>query len=159
MLDNSFPHLESEIQTAKRCVSLLEILHNPQRMQIVIEGKPMPPHCRIEGFLSRVSEWRVADIVYQSESFDQINIQSKLCRDGAGNLRNFEGMRQPVPEVIRVPSGEYLGLRLKPAKGSRMDYAVAVSLKIVAVGMRWLRIAPPPGVFHLNRIRGQQLAH
>jgi hypothetical protein len=119
----------------------------------------MPPHGRIQSFLSRVAEWRVPDIVYQSEGFDEINIKPKLCRDGAGNLRNFEGMRQPVPEVIRVPSGEYLGLRLKPAKGSRMDYTVAVSLKIVAVGMLWLRIAPPVGVFHLNRIRGQPLRH
>jgi hypothetical protein len=128
-------------------------------MQIVIERKPMPPHRRIQGFLSRVAEWRVPNVVHQCEGFDQINVKSKLCRNGAGNLRNFKGMRQPVPEVIRVPSGEYLGLRLKPAKGSRMDYTVAVSLKIVAVGMRWLRIAPALGLFHLNRVRGQPLAH
>jgi hypothetical protein len=119
----------------------------------------MPPHRCIQGLLSRVPEWRVPDIVYQSEGFDEINIKSKLSGDGAGNLRNLEGMRQPVAEVIRVPSREYLGLGLKPAKGSRMDYTIAVSLKIVAVGMRWLRIAPAPGLFHLNRVRGQRLAH
>ena len=45
-------------------------------------------------------------------------------------------MCQPIAKVIGIAAGEDLGLCLKPAEGARMDHAIAVTLKIVAVGMR-----------------------
>ena len=37
VLDDAFTHFESEIQSSKGSVALLEIFHNAQRVQVVIE--------------------------------------------------------------------------------------------------------------------------
>ena len=101
----------------------------------------------------------MANVVHQGESFNQINIESKLRGDGARNLRDFKRMSQPVAEMIGIAPGEDLRLGLKPAKSTRMNYAIAVALKIVAVRMRWLRITPAARVLHVNRIRSKRLNH
>ena len=54
---------------------------------------------------------------------------------GARDLRNFNGVREPVAKMVGVAAGENLGLGFQPAKRPRMDYPVAVALKIVAIGM------------------------
>ncbi len=104
-------------------------------------------------------ERRMTDIVHQGESFNQINIEPKLRGDGARNLRNFKRMSQPVAEMIGVPPGENLRLGLKPAKSARMNHAVAVTLKVVAVRMRGFGITPPARVLRMDRIRSKGLNH
>jgi hypothetical protein len=44
--------------------------------------------------------------------------------------------------VIGISSGEDLGLGFKTAKGARVNDAVAVALKIVAIAVRRLGMAP-----------------
>jgi hypothetical protein len=65
MLDNSFAHFERQIQAAKSRVALLEVFHNAQSMKIVVEEESVLAHRGIESFFSRVSEWRMADVVHQ----------------------------------------------------------------------------------------------
>jgi hypothetical protein len=48
-----------------------------------------------------------------------------------------------------------LSLGFEAAKRTRMDNPVAISLKVVAVGMRRLRKAASTGVFHVHRVAGQ----
>src|ERR1041385_6294627 len=100
MLDDSLADLERQVQSAKRRIAQLEILNNPQLMKVVIKEEPVPPHHVIEGALARVPEWRMANIVHQGQGLDQVNVQSQLRRNGARNLRHFEGMRQTIAEVI-----------------------------------------------------------
>jgi hypothetical protein len=119
----------------------------------------MLPHGRVESFLTRVTERRVTDVMDQGEGLDQIDIQSKLRRYSARNLRDFKRMSKPVAEVVGISSGENLSLGLKPPESARMNHAISITLKIVAVGMRWLRIAPPAGVLHLNGVGSKGLNH
>jgi hypothetical protein len=39
-----------------------------------------------------------------------------------------------------------------------MNHSIAVTLKIIAVRMGWLGIAPPTGVLHMNGIGSQRKA-
>ena len=93
--------------------------------------------------------------MHQGQRFHQIGVQSKLRGDGARDLRDFDGVRQPVAEVVGVAAGENLRLRFQPAKGAGMDDAVAVALKVVAVGMRRLGMAASARVFHAHSVVGE----
>src|SRR5690349_8016647 len=61
-------------------------------------------------------------------------------------------MRQPVAKVVGVAASEDLRLVLNAAKGARVDDAIAVALKGVAIGVFGLRVAPAPGIFYSHRI-------
>ena len=75
--------------------------------------------------------------------------------DGAGDLRDFEGVGEAVAEVVGVAAGEDLGLGFEAAEGAGVDDAVAVALEVVAVGMRRFREAASAGLFDLHRVAGQ----
>jgi hypothetical protein len=64
-------------------------------------------------------------------------------------------MRESVAEVVGVPAGENLRLRLKTAESSRVNDPIAIALKIVAVGMLWLGVTAPAGFFHAHRVIGE----
>ena len=97
----------------------------------------------------------MAEVVDQGERFHQVGVQSELRGDGARDLRDLDGVRQPVAEVVGVAAGKDLRLRFQTAKGAGMDDAVAVALKVVAVRMRRLGIAASARVFHAHRIVGE----
>ena len=92
MLDDAFAHLEGEVQAAKGGVALLEVLHDAQGVQVVIEEKPVGAHGGVESFLSGVAEWRMAEIMHQRQRLDQIDIQAERAGDGARNLRDLDGV-------------------------------------------------------------------
>jgi len=94
----------------------------------------VPAHSSVKRLLSCVAEWRMADVVDQCQRFYKIDVQSQLRGNGAGDLRNFNGVGQAVAEVVGISAGENLGLRFQPAKSARMNDAVAVALKVVTVG-------------------------
>jgi hypothetical protein len=78
-----------------------------------------------------------------------------LCRDGSRNLGNFDGVGEPVPEMIRIAPGENLRLRLQTAKGARMDHPVAVALEVIPVGMGRLGMSPSARFFHADSVVGE----
>src|SRR5258708_21510791 len=98
------------------------------------------------------------NVMNQRQRFHQINIQSKLCGNGTRNLRNFQRMRQAIAEMVGIAAGENLGLGFQPAERARMNYPVAVALKVVAVRMLRLRMTPPTRVLHANSVRSQRKA-
>ena len=63
--------------------------------------------------------------------------------DGPCDLRHLDGVREPIPEVIGDARGEDLSLVLQPAEGARVNNAIAVALKGVAVRMAGLGIPQP----------------
>jgi hypothetical protein len=54
--------------------------------------------------------------------------------------------------MVGMAASKNLCFRLKTTKRSRVYHAVAVSLKIVAVGMRWFWMSAPAGLFDPHRI-------
>ena len=93
--------------------------------------------------------------MHQRQRFHQVNIEIERSRDGAGDLRDLDGVRQAGAKVVGVAAGEDLGLVLQPAESPGMDDAVTVALKRIAVRVRRLRIAPSAGVLHANRVAGE----
>ena len=91
----------------------------------------------------------------QGERFGQIDVECECARDGARDLCHFDGVGEPVAEVVGVAAGENLGFVFEAAKGAGVDDAVAVALEVVAVGMRRFREAASAGLFHLHRVAGQ----
>ena len=80
-----------------------------------------------------------------AKRFRQILAQAQDRRDGPGDLRNLDGVGEAVAEVVGQPGSEDLGLILQPSKRPRVNYAVAVAAKFVAIGVRQFRIAAAAG--------------
>jgi hypothetical protein len=59
---------------------------------------------------------------------------------------------QPISKVVGKAPGENLGLVFQPPKCPRVNNAVSVALKVVAVGMGSLRIATSARVLYAHRI-------
>jgi hypothetical protein len=93
-----------------------------------------------------MAEGRVTHVVDQSQGLDQILIQPQLGGDGAGDLRDFNGMSQAIAEMIGVAAGENLGFVLQAAKSAGMHHAVAIPLEIVTIRMPRLSIPPSAAV-------------
>ena len=155
VLNNSLADFEGKIQSAKRRITNFEILDNAQSMEVVIERKPVLPHGRVQSFLSRVPKRRMPEIMHQGQRLNQIGIQPELRSDRSRDLRDLNRMRQPVAEVIRVAAREDLRLRFQTAKRARVDDTIAVTLKVIAIGMRRLGKAAPARVFNAYRVIGQ----
>src|ERR1700683_4254585 len=155
VLDDAFAHYEREIQAAKSGIALLEIFHNAQGVQVVIEKQTVGAHGGIQRLFARVAEWRMAEIMHERERFGEIHVECKRSRDGARDLRYFDGVSEPVAKVVRITARENLRLIFESAKGAGMDDAVTIALKVVAVGVRRFREAASAGMFHMDRVAGQ----
>src|SRR5580704_4722101 len=155
VLDDALAHFESQVEPAKSRITLLEILHDAQRVQVMVEEKAMSAHGSIERFFPSMPKRRMAEIMHQSKSFGQVNVESQSRGDGARDLRDFNRVRKTVAEVVGIPAGENLSLIFKTPKGASVNHTVAITLKVVSVGMERLRKAASAGVLHVHRIAGQ----
>src|SRR5208282_6639630 len=86
MLDDALADFKRKIQSAKSGVADFEVLDNPERVQVVIERKPVLAHGRIERLFSGVAKRRMPKVVHQRERLHQIGVQTELRGDGARNL-------------------------------------------------------------------------
>src|ERR1700679_3669376 len=71
--------------------------------------------------------------------------------NGAGHLRDFEGVREAITEMIGVARGEDLRLGFEAAESAGVDDAVAVAGVIVAIGVLRVRgaaAAKPAWIWH-----------
>ena len=106
-------------------------------------------HLVIERLLAGMAERRVAEIVRQRQRLGEVLVEAERARDGAGDLRDFETVRQPRAVMIALVIDEDLGLVLQPAERGRMDDAVAVALKRRAHVAFRLRVEPAAAVFRV----------
>src|SRR5260370_31488720 len=127
MLDNAFAHLKSEIEPGKVQVALLELLHDAQRLQIMIEPDAERAHQLVELTLSAVTERRMPEVVDECQGFGEFRVQAGRRSHRSGDLRDFEGMCEAGAKMIGEACSKDLGLRFRPAKRSRMNDAVAVA--------------------------------
>jgi hypothetical protein len=141
MLDDPFANLERQIQAGKIQISLFELLDDAQRMKIVIEVVSVFAHADVQLLFAAMPEWRVAHIVDERKRLRKVFVEPKRPRNSARDLRDFDGMRQAVAEVVREARGKDLRLRFQPPEGACVDDAVAVARVGVAVGVRGLEMA------------------
>src|SRR6266581_2451694 len=151
MLDDALANFKREIQAGKIEVTLLELFNDAQRVQIVIETAAAHEHQLVELPFPGMAERRMADVVDESERFGKLGVQSQRRGDGAGNLRDFQRVRQAITEMVRIARSENLRLGFKAAKSAGMDDAIAVARVVTAVRMGRLRMAPAAGLFHAHR--------
>ena len=95
-----FAHLERQVQPGEARVAVLEVLHNAERMQVVVELLTKAPHLPVEFFFAGMSERGMADVMDQGERLGEVLVQMQHGRDRARNLRHLECVRQSVAEVI-----------------------------------------------------------
>src|SRR6202021_587157 len=136
VLDDAFANFEGEIESAEGGVALLEIFDDAQSMKIVVEEEAVAAHGGVESFFSGVAEGRVADVVNQGEGFGEVDVEVERPGDGAGDWGDFGG------------GGGAAG-------GASVNDAVAVALKVVAVGVVRLREAASAGLSDLHRVGGR----
>jgi hypothetical protein len=89
-----------------------------------------------------MTEWWMPDVMHQRQRLDQIDVQSELRGNGTRNLRHLERVCQAIAKVVGIAASENLRLGFQTPKGAGVDDAVAVALKVVAVGMWRFRMTP-----------------
>jgi len=65
VFDDAFTHFKRQIQSAESGIAEFEVFHDAERVQVVIEGKSVLAHGRVEGFFSCMSKGRMADVMHQ----------------------------------------------------------------------------------------------
>src|SRR5215469_3560055 len=126
MLDDSFAHFKCQVKTVETDIAVLEMLHNAQCVQVMIEAAAMLAHQFVELSFARVPERRVANVVHQRQRLDQFGVEVQSGRDSARDLRYFQGVRQAVAKMVGKAGGEDLRLGLQSPERAGMDDAVAI---------------------------------
>ena len=57
--------------------------------------------------------------------------------------------------MVGIAAGENLRLGFQPAKSARVDYTIAVTLKIIAIRMARFEKTASAGLLHSHRIFGE----
>ena len=112
-------------------------------MQVVIEALAETPHLAIQLLFAGVREGRMADVVRQRQRLGQILVQLQHRGQRARDLRDLDGVRQPIAKVVGDAGWKDLRLVFQAAKSAGVDHAIAIALELVAVRMRRFRIPPP----------------
>jgi hypothetical protein len=124
-------------------------------VQIVVEEEAVLAHGGIQSLFPSVAEGRVPNVVHQGKSFRQIDIEVKGSRDGARDLGDFERMRQAIAEMIGVAAREHLRLGFQAPESSGVNDAVAVTLKVITVGMAGFWEPASAGLSDVHRVGGE----
>ena len=80
-------------------------------------------------------------------------------RRGTGNLGDFQGVGEPVAEVVGKARGEDLRLVEQTAESTGVDDAITVSAKGIAIGMGGLGIASPARGLHRKTQMAEHAGH
>ena len=150
MFNDPFAHLKRQVQAGKIEITLFELLHDSQRMQVVIETVPIIAHQFVQACFPRVPKWRMPDVVHQRQRFREFRVQTESLRDGARNLSHFDGVRQPIAEMIGVAGRKDLRFSLQAPKCARVDHAIAIPRIFVPIGMFRLWPAPSSRTVHVH---------
>jgi hypothetical protein len=110
----------------------------------VIEAIAEAAHLAIQLIFTGMREGRMTYIVAQRQSFGELFVEIQRRGYGAGDLRDFDGVSEPVAKMVRNAGWKNLGLILQAAEGPRVDDAVTIALELTAIRMRQFGIAPAP---------------
>lgn len=153
VLDDALANFKAEIQAGKIKIGTLKLFDDAQRLEIVIEARAVSAHQLVERAFSGVAKGGMADIVNERECFGEFRIEAQSGGNRAGDLRNFESMREAIAKVVGVTDGEDLSLGFEAAESAGMNDAVAIACIHAAIGMRRFRIAAAAREFGAHRPR------
>jgi len=91
-------------------VAQLEVFHDAQRMEVVVEAQAVALEALIQRALAGVAEGRMADVVDQRQHLGKVFVQSQLLGNTARDLGHFDGVGQAAAEVVGGAAGEDLRL-------------------------------------------------
>jgi hypothetical protein len=94
-----------------------------------------------------MAERGMPQVVGKRQRLRVLLIQVQCGHNGTRDLRDFDGVRQPIAEMIAKPGRKNLGFALQPTKCPGMNDAVAIPLEIVAIGMWGFRKLAPAQAF------------
>ena len=154
MLENPFARLERQVEPAEGRVPILELVDDAERLQVVLEAAELA-HAFVERVLPRVAERRVAEIMGEADRLDEVLVQAQRARDRAGDLRDFERVREPRPVEIAFVVDEHLGLVDEAAERRGVNDAVAIALELRAQRRRRLGMAAAARVGRRGGVRGE----
>ena len=98
MLDDALADFKGQVQAGKPRVAVFEQFDDAQGVKIMVEAIAKAAHLAIQLVFARMRERRMADVVAKRKSFGEFFIEIQRRRHGAGNLRHFDGMGEPVTE-------------------------------------------------------------
>ncbi len=99
-------------------------------------------HAGVEGVLAGMTEGRVAEIVCQADGLDEILVEPQRARHRAGNLGDFQRVRETGAIQISLVIDEDLGLVDETPERGRVNDPIPVALKFSAICWRFLIVAP-----------------
>ena len=132
---------------------LLELVHHPQALHIVLEaaGREL-----IQRPLSGVAEGGVAKVVGEADGLGQVLIEPQRPGDGAGDLGDFQRVGQAGAVEVALRREEDLRFLLEPPERLAVEHPVTVPLEHRADGVLFLRPLPAPACIAERRPRGQR---
>ena len=86
----------------------------------------------VKRILAAMPERWVTEIVGKAQRLGQVLVEAERPGHGPADLRHFDRMGQPYPEMVAVGCNEHLRLVPQAAEGDGVDDAVAVALEQVA---------------------------
>ena len=98
---------------ARHIVGPLKPAHDVNPVLVVIEAAQLRMnlvHQPVECMLSGVPEWRMADVVGEGSSFDEVSIESEAGTNRRGELHHLDAMREPLAKLVVVRSRKQLRL-------------------------------------------------
>src|SRR5215217_5959939 len=108
------------------------MVDDTQGVFVVAEGTSVGCEGAGEGFFSCVTEGGVAEIVAEGDRLREIFVEPESAGYGTGYLHHLQSVREACPEVVAVRGDEDLGLVHEPAERLGVDYAVPITLEVVA---------------------------
>src|SRR5580704_6996927 len=154
MFQDPLAALEGEVEAVEFGVLLLQLIDDPERLQVVLEAAEIA-HALVQRILARVPERRVAEIVRQTDRLRQHLVQGERPGDGTRDLRNLQRMREAGAIQVAFVIDEHLSLVDQPAEGGGVDDAVAVTLVFRPIGGSSLGMTPAARLALLRCVGGQ----
>ena len=91
VLQDALAGLEGQVQARELGVALLELVHDAQRLQVMLEA-PELPHAFVQRVLPGMPERRVSEVVREADGLRKRLVQPQRAGDAAGDLRHLERM-------------------------------------------------------------------
>ncbi len=127
MFDERLAHFKRQIQPRELRVAFFQLIDAAEAVKVVVESA-VRLQTFVECVFPGVAERRVADVVGQRDGFSEVFVEPQPAGDGAGDLRDFERMRESRAVVIVDGGDEDLCLAGHTAERGAVNDSLAVAL-------------------------------
>ena len=155
VLEDPFAALESEVKSTKGRVALLELIHDPQRLQVVLEAAVVA-HALIQRVLAGMAEGSMSQVVSETDRLGERLIQPERECDRARDLRHLDRVRDACAVQVALVVDEHLGLVDEAAESVGVDDAIAVALELAAKLRLRLGVVPSARLLIVRCVRGER---